>query len=147
MRDILLENTDNGYDISFENGDFKSTEGLDTSILMSLLIDKRASESEVSEPRRRRGWIGNEQNDQADYQIGSKIWLKEQSRITTQTANECADYAFDSLKWMIDDNLVKNVTVNGRIVDEKIQIEVIFQRFDNQIFSDQYVLWENTGIA
>ena len=44
MQDILIEQQSDGtFDIEFENGDFKSTTGLDTAIIMSLFIDKRAT--------------------------------------------------------------------------------------------------------
>ena len=41
MQDILIEQQSDGtFDIEFENGDFKSTTGLDTAIIMSLFIEQ-----------------------------------------------------------------------------------------------------------
>ncbi len=148
MSDIVLEKNTNGlYDILFENGDFKLTDGLDTAILMSLLIDKRADESEVFEPELRRGWIGNEQNEDEDYDIGSKLWLIYQARANQNTLNRAIDYAKDGLIWMINDGLIKDVQVTGEIENENIILTVNFIRFDNSILTQQFNLWENTTIA
>ena len=98
MQDILLEqDEDNIYDISFENGDFKLTDGFDTAIVLSLFTDARADSSEVSEPILRRGWIGNEQNENEDDNFGSKIWLLEQARTNEDTSNRSTTYSQDAL--------------------------------------------------
>lgn len=147
MRDILLEkNTDGVYDISFENGDFKTTDGLDTSIIISLFVDKRASESEVFEPELRRGWLGNEQNEDPDYEIGSKLWLLYQARNIPDTLNLAIDRTRDSLIWMLPDGLVKDIQVSGTQAEENITVSVNFIRFDNSILNQQFQLWENTSL-
>ena len=87
MRDILLEKQNGIYDISFENGDFKLTEGLDSSIITSVFVDQRAEPSEVSAPELRRGWVGNEQNEDPNYQVGNKLWQFFQARAIQSTVN------------------------------------------------------------
>lgn len=148
MQDILLKkNSDSFYDIDFENGDFKSTDGLDTAIIMSLLTDARATSSEVPEPSRRRGWIGNEQNDDPDYQIGSKLWLLDQSLSTQSTANSSEGYSSESLQWLVNDQLVQNITADSQTEFENILINIKFTRFDNSVLSKQFELWENTELV
>jgi len=149
MQDVeLLKNEDGIYDMSITNGDFTNIEGLDTAILMSLLIDKRADASEVGEPSARRGWIGNEQNEDPDYEVGSKLWLLDQSRILQDTVNRSEDFVRDSLIWMIEDSLVKDVGVTGEIVNQNNIVDsVTFIRFDNSTFNKQFDLWENTNLV
>lgn len=149
MQDIeLLKNEDRIYDISITNGDFTSIDGLDTAILMSFLIDKRAESSEVGEPSARRGWIGNEQNEDPDYEIGSKLWLLDQARILQDTVNQSVDFTRESLLWMIDDSLIKDIQVTGEIVDQRdITNRVVFLRFDNTTFNKQFDLWDNTNLV
>jgi phage gp46-like protein len=145
MRDILLEKTDDYYDISFQNGDFKTTTGLDTSIIMSLLIDSRAESSEVAEPSLRRGWIGNEQNETPDHQIGSKLWLLDQSRNDQSAINRGEAYILNGLQWFLDENLAKDIQVSGqKVSDDQINFDVQFTRFNNSILNIQFGLWQNT---
>lgn len=148
MSDILLEKIDSSYyDISFENGDFKLTDGLDTAILMSLFTDKRADESEVIDQEQRRGWIGNEQNQNNDYEIGSKLWLLYQARVNRDSLNRAIDYAMESLSWMQTDGILKNINVSAEFISDGIKLNIIFTRFDNSSFSKQYNLWENTELV
>lgn len=147
MQDIAV-NIDSGYyDISITEGDFTLIDGLDTAIELSLFVDKRADESEVAEASLRRGWIGNEQSEDPEYELGSKLWLIEQARSIQNTLNKAIDYSRDCLNWMIPDNLIKDLTVDGSISDDKITINNTFVRFDNSTFNKQFVLWENTTIV
>jgi phage gp46-like protein len=145
-RDILLEKTDQDdfFDISFENGDFKSTEGLDTSIIMSIFIDKRASESQIAEPSLRRGWHGNELNDDPTYEIGSTLYLSEQSRLNQETLNRDIASINEGNLHFIEDNIAKNINVTGEVLQNSEQINIQYIRFDDTILNKQFLLWENT---
>jgi len=147
MRDILIQKQDDIFDIDFKGGDFLLTEGLDSSIITSLLVDQRAEASEVSPPELRRGWIGNEQNDDPNYQVGSKLWFLDQARSTLKTLNDAISFVITSFQWMITDQLLQNVEVSGSQDGSKITIDVIFIRFDDTSFTIQFDLWENTVIA
>jgi len=145
MRDILLEKSDEYFDISFEDGDFKLTEGLDTSIIMSLLVDIRAEASEVTEPSLRRGWIGNEQNDDPDHEVGSKLWLLEQARNNQNSINRGISSATECFQWFLTDEIAKDVNVSGESTSsDKIELNVVFTRFNNSVLNIQFDLWENT---
>ncbi len=149
MQDIeLLKNDEGIYDMSITNGDFTGIDGLDTAILMSFLIDKRAESSEVGEPSARRGWIGNEQNEDTEYEVGSKLWLLEQARVTQSTVNKSIDFSDDCVSWFIEDQLLKAIQVTGNVVGQQnITDNVTFVRFDNSSFSKQFDLWENTNLV
>jgi len=149
MQDIKLEkNSDNIYDISIVDGDFESVDGFDTAILMSLFIDKRANQAEVSESSLRRGWIGNEQNDDEDYEVGSKLWLLDQARLNQDSVNRAIDFTRDGFIWMIEDSQVKDVQVTGQeFHPTNISVTVSFVRFDNTTFNKQFNLWENTDLV
>ena len=115
---------------------------------MSLFTDKRADESEIPAPELRGGWIGNEQKQIADFEIGSKLWLSYQSRLTQDTLNDVIGYVQDSLSWMITSSIIKNILVDGTVVDNQgIIIDITFQRFDDTSFGMQFDLWENTEIV
>jgi phage gp46-like protein len=148
--DTLLIKQDNGtFDIEWENGQIKFTEGLDTAIDLSFYGEKRASESEVARPERRRGWVGNELFDVIGfrgYEVGNKLWLLSQARITQRNLNLGISYIKNGLNWLIEDKLAKNVNVSGIIENnEKYKFTIEIVRFDNTVLKRQYNLWENTN--
>jgi len=148
MSDLTLtKNEDDVYDLTITNGDFTSNDGLDTTILLALFVDKRAEPSEIAEASLRRGWIGNEQNEEEDYEIGSKLWLLYQSRLIDKTLNLAIDFVRDCFIWMIPDQLVKDIIVTGEIKSQNITITVNFVRFDDSSFTLQFDLWENTSFV
>ena len=144
--DLALTRIDDIYDITFNaDGDFETTEGLDTAILLSLLEERRANESEVSTPQKRRGWIGNDLGDIAVYELGSKLWLLNQERLTTDTLNRAVDYARQSLQWMLDDNIATSINVTGEIeYPEGIKLFIVLSRENNKVESFYFNLWDNT---
>jgi len=147
MQDIALNEDNDYFDMFIVDGDFQSLDSMDTAIYVSFLVDQRADASEIPESSLRRGWIGNEQNGDPYFQIGSKIWLLEQSRSIQETLNSAIDYARNCFAWMIEDNLIRDITVTGDIDNDKITLYVIFVRYDNSTFNKQFTLWENTTIA
>lgn len=142
----ITRETDGTYDISFNaDGDFETTEGLDTGILLSLLEERRANESEVSTPQNRRGWVGSDLGDIAVYELGSKLWLLQQERLTTDTLNRAVDYARQSLQWMLDDGIATKLNVTGEIeYPEGIKLFIVLTRENNKVESFYYNLWDNT---
>lgn len=92
------------------NGDLASEDSLAPAILLSLLTDQRASADEAPLPQHRRGWIGDLAADNG-FQLGSKLWLIEPSRLTPQTANQAAAAAQAALEWMVRDGIAQAVEV------------------------------------
>lgn len=136
------------YDISFdENGDFDKVAGFDTAILMSFTCERRASESEVKEPHRRRGWWGNTINGFDNFEYGSKDWLLNQARANQLTLNNSITYGQQALQWFIDDNHVDTVIVDASYDSNTSLIRHIeFIRNNNRILTKSYNLWENTFV-
>ena len=57
--DIALSLVNNDYyDISFTEGDYTTTEGLDTALLMSVFSEKRADFSEIPRTRTATRMVG-----------------------------------------------------------------------------------------
>lgn len=141
---VLVLNDDGRYDLQIDaNGDIQTDSFYDTAILYSIFGERRATSSEVSNPRQRRGWIGNG----PEFENGSKVWLFYQSRVTRQILSRIADEVEKALQWLVDDGLAVNieppqVTVsNGRV-----QLQVTIRRARDTI-SRTYNLWEATGRA
>lgn len=113
MQDILIRaNSDGLYDFVIEGNEFASAGGFETAIPVSLFTDARAPAALVSEPRYRRGWIGNLMTAATMRQLGSILWVLDQSRITQETINVARLAAQDAFQWMIDDGEALGVNVD-----------------------------------
>lgn len=143
--DIKLIQNNANYDIELdENGDLLSTDGFDTSILMSLGTDSRASQSEVSVPYNRRGFIGDEFFEEENFKHGSKLWLLEQARVNNNTRNLAVNYCELALKWMIDENYLNSLNVTGSLKTSGIDISITGITQDGNTESFSYNVWSNT---
>lgn len=112
--DLSLTQDSNGFfDIDFENGDFKLTDGLDTALYMSVLSEKRADENQVQFSRNRRGHFSNLFNRVPGYEVGSYLWVyTEQGVINQATLDNIRDtITNDGLSWMLEDGIVKSIEV------------------------------------
>jgi len=141
----LFQDGNNNWDISFENGDFSLTQGLDTSIYMSIFCEKRASNNEVSNSILRRGHFTNEFSRVENFEVGSKLWLYiEQARNTEQNTFLIEDSLKDGLRWLIDQNIVKDINISTNFKGSKLQIniEVIGKSQEN---TENYNLLINTN--
>lgn len=135
------------YDIVFDSdGDIETTEGLETAVILSLFGEKRASASEVASAELRRGWWGNLLNQVKDYEIGSKLWLLEQARLTQETLNSSLTSTQEGFQWFIDDRLLDDVLVTSNFTDSGIKIKIDLIRAQNKVFSRAYDLWEKTDL-
>ena len=145
--DILIKTDDDDqYDISLDDdGDIASGDFFDTSMLYSILGERRALPPEVPKSSRRRGWLGNEFED---YENGSKIWLYEQSKLTRTILNNIESEAENSLQWMIDDNFAVGNIITSAVVNKfETGLKIDIKRPSSEVDRRYFVLWNNTGIS
>lgn len=136
------------YDLTIgEDGDIEKVNSFDTALLLSLFgSDRRASPTEVPESYRRRGWIGDIGKV---VELGSKLWLTYQARLTVSTVNIVRDYTSQALAWLPELGYLKSVSVNCvRNIDRgEIVAEIELTRLDDSVESRNFVVWNNTGRA
>lgn len=139
----LIKNSDGIFDISFENGDFALTGGLETSFMMTIYCQKR--EDSIEDPRSRGGWIGNELNEDG-FEQGSLVWTLYQEKLDDDTVNICQNYLEDAFQWYIDKGIAKeiDIIVEKDIDLEKLTATITALRNDNTEFVQYYDLWINT---
>ena len=152
--DAVLQELDGGaYDIRIGfDGDVETADFFDTAILVSVLSDKRANASEVLDSSRRRGWIGNEVRDDG-FEIGSKFWLFEQSRLTRTVMNSIEDVVRESLQWLVEDGFavsIRSVRVvplppSSPVVGIRLTVEIL--RPQSVVVTRFFDLWTNTGVG
>lgn len=147
ITDLKMTLTDKGYyDLSIKDGDFETISGFESAILMSLLAERRADNSEISQPQKRRGWIGNEMNDIVNFEIGSKLWLLAQARLTQDSVNKAVDFARTALQWFIDDGYSERIDVSGEIKNNSIILIIIFLNENDIIAKVGFDIWRQTII-
>lgn len=148
MADIKLDqvtspNGDNYYDITFTDGDFTMTYGLETAFLMSIFCEQRDDSIEV--PANRGGWAGNELQPIQGFEQGSLLWTLYQSPATEDAATQAQNYLEDSFQWLIDDLIAQEVQVETIIVaNYKLQGKISVIANDDTEFVNFYDLWYNT---
>lgn len=88
------------------------TDSLSRAVVISLFTWQRASQSDEVDNDQRMGWWGDTFAENKGDKIGSKLWLLLRQKITDETINRAQEYAYDALKWLIDDGICSNITVN-----------------------------------
>jgi phage gp46-like protein len=144
IKDLKLTQNENRiFDISFTNGDFTLTQGLETSFLMTIYCQKR--EDSIEDPRSRGGWIGNELNENG-FEQGSLIWTQFQANLDDDTVNICQNLLEDAFDWYIQRGIAKeiNIVVEKNIDNENLTATILATRNDNTEFVQYYDLWVNT---
>lgn len=131
------------WDITPE-GDFETGDFFDSSLLYSILGERRASSSEVANAYRRRGWIGNENND---YENGSKIWLYEQSKLTRTIMGLVESESQVAVQWLLDDEFAKTISSRIIFVPNGLAIELTIRRSASEVDQRYFELWNNTGVS
>ena len=122
IQDFAVEQDNSGlFDLVIDKDlkDFKSVSGMETAINTQLFINQRVSKEEAAIPANREGWIGDMQTRDEAYQIGSLIFLKNQSRNTFLDNNETAAYAKEALEYFTAIGASKEIT--SRVVGKNIE--------------------------
>ena len=134
------------FDIEIDptTGDFLLVDGFDTALAMSLFCERRADMSEVPTAELRRGWWGNLVGPEG-FEIGSKLWLLDQSRRIQTTMNSAIDYAKAGLQWLVEDDHLENFDVNGSFTADGINLDIVLNRSNSATETKSYELWERTG--
>lgn len=145
--DACLEEIAGGlYDIQIsQDGDILTNDAFDASIIVSLLSDRRANESEVAVSHFRRGWIGNERTP--GIEMGSKLWLYEQSRLNRTSLNGVNDAAVQALQWFVTDGFADKIeSVVPVATSSGIRLDITIRRPNSIVEKRFFNLWENTAL-
>lgn len=146
--EIKLSLVNGKYDIDFDDeGDFVQDEGLETAILMSLLLNKRADSTEAPQPVNRGGYWGYEINNMEF----SKLWIV-RGRLTTDKINAAIEYSNSALQWLIEEGYATRIETEAEFVrsndikGDGIKIDITITKVNDIILSKDYTLWINTDL-
>lgn len=112
---------DNGLiDIGrYDGGALMTETTLQTAVIVSLLTDRRAElddklpfdvRSDRPIPADRKGWAGDAFGGQ---RIGSRLWLLQREKQTTETLRRAEFYAREALQWLIDDEHITAIELTA----------------------------------
>jgi phage gp46-like protein len=140
IEDLKLQLVNGKFDIDFDtDGDLIEDLGMDTSILISLFLNKRADESEVPQPILRGGYWGV---DITGMEF-SKLWLVN-GRKTTDKLNQSIKFCNEALQWLIDEGYAVDVNTIASFTDNGIELNISITKINGIIESKVYQLWLNT---
>ena len=143
--DAKLYTFENTYDIAVDsNGDIETEDAFDTAIIVSLMTDARADESEVPASENRRGWIGNESTP--GIQMGGKLWLFYGARVTSRIQSQLEDAARESLQWFITDDYALAVSAEASISSTTVTLTVAIDRPNAKPDQRYFEIWNATGV-
>lgn len=101
-------------DLSMIDSDLASDRGIETAVLLSLFLDRRADDDDVppsGDPNDRRGWWADEFAENAGDLIGSRLWLLDRSVLSRETEFRAEEYVREALAWMIEDKVVAGIDI------------------------------------
>ena len=142
MQDMLIKQTEQStpLDLVIDGQDFKSADGMETTIATLLFTDARAAPEEVNTPEKRRGWVGNILRSR---ELGGMLWLSSQVRNTKEMRNKIKRCAENSLQPLINDKFATDILVNvvqDKVRGIKLDIEISVKNGDVKKFP----LWLDT---
>lgn len=96
-------------DYRISEHDLASGDDLQTAVLISLFSDRLALADDITPDGTtdRRGWWA----DDDQLPIGSRLWLLERAKLTTETLQAARDYIVEALQWLIDAGAVDRFEV------------------------------------
>ena len=102
-----------GYDIALSGADLLADNGLKTAVIMSLFTDRQAEPGDIlpDGSTNRRGHWGDSFAAVDGDKIGSRLWLLDRAKQTSDTLNRAREYSREALQWLIDDGVAATLKV------------------------------------
>lgn len=148
MSDVAMRYDGEVFDLVVNNKDeIELEEGLETAVAMSLWTNKRVDLSQ--QPRLmvdRMGWWGDQTSDIEGDEIGSRLWLLDRAKVTTENLRRSENYSLECLQWMIDDGITDSITVNSSYTPNKVMVTVIEIQKPDEENTRFEVNWEGQSL-
>ncbi|MDO4560823.1 MAG: phage GP46 family protein [bacterium] len=122
--------------------DIASDGGLETAVIVSLFTDRRAGGEELPPGETAlRGWWGDSIAALPEDKTGSKLWLLFREKDVSSVASRAKEYAEAALRWMLDDKIVKTLSVSAEMrQDGALRLSIDMQRPDGRSTQHRYNL-------
>lgn len=102
------------FDLALDGVDLARDGGLQSAVIVSLFSDRLAGADDAlpTSADDRRGWWADHY---ASDPIGSRLWLLSREKMLPAVAQAAEAYARESLKWLLDTGIAKNVDVSASL--------------------------------
>ena len=131
MTTAIIWNNETGRgDIEITSAGLRQDDGLETLVLQVLFTDARADDSDILPDGTgdKRGWIGDTFADQS---WGSKLWLLDREKLTTDVRNKAVTYAQTALDTHLKPDYASKIVVTGTIPTfQMLQLNIAITRPD-----------------
>lgn len=127
-------------DFSIVDDDLSTDEGMQTAVLLSLSLDRRAEDSDTlpTDSTDKRGWWGDQFAETQGDRIGSRRWLLARTKLTPAILATVEDYDRESLEWLIEDKVVSSIDLDYRIAGNRLNTSITVRRGDGTDVSAFY---------
>ncbi|MDD2342290.1 MAG: phage GP46 family protein [Tolumonas sp.] len=136
MTTAIIWNSGTGRgDVEITPAGLRQDDGLETMVLQILFTDIRADDSDALPDGTDdlRGWVGDTFSDQA---WGSKLWLLDRSKLTTEVRNKAVTYAQTALDRHLKPDYASSVVVTGSIPQfQLLQLDIAITKRDGSAMS------------
>lgn len=141
IQDIAFTQDNHGnFDIiTTDDNTLETVEGMETAFYFQLFTDVRVSKNDVSRPLDRGGWLGDLVTKKDGYQVGSMMFLKQQSRYTVNDVSELEAFANEALKYFVTIKAAQKISadIDGNTIEGSIKVAA-------DETSRYSALWEDT---
>ncbi len=132
-------------DIALEDDDVAGDDGLDTALILSLFMDRRAQDGDTlpGAPDDKRGYWADGLAEVEGDQMGSRLWLLERAKLEPTLPQRARSLALDGLSWLSEDAVASEFDVSATVTGERIDLEVIVERPAADVVSFRYAhVWD-----
>ncbi|HEY6037009.1 MAG TPA: phage GP46 family protein [Kofleriaceae bacterium] len=145
---LTWSNVTGSADLSKIDGDLAVDRDLETAVLLSLFLDRRAANDDVppsGDDKDRRGWWGDQFLEVEGDRYGSRLWLLDRSVLNNETLLRAKQYATEALAWLVEDKVVASVDVTTtRRGADGLLLGVVLARPGKDAVAFQYArVWDH----
>lgn len=119
MTDIALQQIGAGFDIGLSGSDVLADDGLETAVILSLYVDRRATEDDElpDNTLSRGGFFGDAIAEIANDQRGSRLWLLRRETRRDVVLEKARTYCREALQWLLEDGVASSVDIATAFLD------------------------------
>lgn len=132
------------FDIATDAEAMTPENSLTTAVTLSLFTDRLANVDDTlpDESQDRRGWWADALSGETHDKIGSRLWLLNREKQTTNVLRRAEDYAYEALEWLIEDGIASSVTVTASNPRRGwLKLDIAMDKPDGDSVNFDY-LWE-----